>query len=117
MHFADNWEEDNLLWNETYEDNKEETPEETANHCRKFGMLKDGYNRQWQALMNFGKCMTADESRVAGWYHSPITMGPEPKPICTRCTLHTLYVTYGILATYKLFAQVYGGKMDSALDH
>ena len=61
--------------------------------------------------------MTADESRVAGWYHSPMTMGPEPKPIRTGCTLYTLCVTYGILATYKLFARAYGGKSDSALDH
>ena len=80
-------------------------------------MLEDGYNRQWQAMVHFGRSMTADESRIAGWYHSPMTMGPEPKPIRTGCTLHTLCVTYGILATYKLFARAYGGKTDSALDH
>ena len=30
---------------------KEEMAEETANHRHKFGMLKDGYNCQWQALL------------------------------------------------------------------
>ena len=61
--------------------------------------------------------MTADESRIAGWYHSPLKIGPEPKPIRTNATLHTLCVSDGPLASYKLFARAYGGKSDSSLDH
>ena len=59
--------------------------------------------------------MTADESRAAGWYHSACTVGPEPKPICTGCTLHTLCDTHGDLASYKLYARYYGGKPDTDL--
>ena len=60
--------------------------------------------------------MTADESRVAGWYHSPITCGPEPKPIRTGGTFHSLFVIKGRLVTYKLWVRVYGGKSDEDLD-
>jgi hypothetical protein len=42
-----------------------------------------------------GKWVTVDESRVAGWYHSCITIGPEPKPIRTGATIHSLCVTHG----------------------
>ena len=48
---------------------------------------------------------------MAGWYHSVMTIGPEPKPIQTGATLHTdVYITNGPLHAYKLFASVYGGK-------
>ena len=67
-------------------------------------------------MVNYGKWLTADESRVAGWYHSPITQGPEPKPIRTGATLHSLCVTKGRLATYKLFVRVFGGKHDADLN-
>ena len=117
MHFADDWEEDDDRWNEKYQHVKDEPSEDTAHHRRKFGMLEDAYNRRWQAIVHFGRCVTADESRVAGWYHSPMTVGPEPKPIRTGATLHTLCVTFGPLATYKLFARAYGGKSDGDLDH
>ena len=33
------------------------------------------------------------------------------------CTLHTLCITYGPLASYKVFARAYGGKSDCALSH
>jgi hypothetical protein len=46
-----------------------------------------------------------------------MTLGPEPKPIRTGATLHSLCVSYGDLATYKLFVRVYGGKSDGDLDH
>jgi hypothetical protein len=68
------------------------------------------YNKRWQGIVNFGKSITTDESRVAGWYHSVMTIGPEPKPIRTGATLHTVCVTHGLLSTYKLFARTYGGK-------
>jgi hypothetical protein len=41
-----------------------------------------------------------------------MTIGPEPKPIRTGATLHTVCITNGPLSTYKLFARVYGGKSD-----
>jgi hypothetical protein len=78
--------------------------------------LEDGYNKRWQAIVNFGKWITTDESRVAGWYHSVMTIGPEPKPIRTGATLHTVYVTDGSLSAYKLFARTYGGKGDEDIN-
>eukprot|EP00957_Ditylum_brightwellii_P044092 3345554-Ditylum_brightwellii.AAC.1 len=50
MHFADDWEEDDALWNEKYHHVKEEPSEDTAHYWRKFGMLEDTYNKQWQAI-------------------------------------------------------------------
>ena len=44
-----------------------------------------------------------------------MTVGPEPKPIRTGATLHSLCVTRGKIATYKLFVRAYGGKTDSDL--
>ena len=72
--------------------------------------------KRWQAIVNFGKWITTDESRVAGWYHSVMTCGPEPKPIRTGATLHTVCVTDGPLSTYKLFARTYGGKTDEDMN-
>ncbi|KAL3782167.1 hypothetical protein ACHAW5_001449, partial [Stephanodiscus triporus] len=60
-----------------------------------------------------GKALTHDESRIAGWYKNEITCGPEPKPIRTGATLHSLAVSFGILAGYKLHARRYI-TMDSA---
>jgi hypothetical protein len=82
-------------------------PPSTASQRLKHGRLEDGNNKRWQAIVNFGKWITTDESRVAGWYHSVMTIGPEPKPIRTGATLHTVCVTHGPLSTYKLFARVY----------
>ena len=67
-------------------------------------------------MVNFGKWLTADESRASGWYLSAMTMGPEPKPVRTGATLHSLCVTKGPLSTYKLFVRVYGGKTDEDLN-
>jgi hypothetical protein len=117
MHFADDWEEDDNRWDETYHNVKEEPLEDIAHHCRRFSVLEDGYNKRWQAIVNFGRCLTADESRIAGWYHSPMTIGPEPKPIRTGATLHSICVSYGDLASYKLFVRAYGSKSDGDLDH
>jgi hypothetical protein len=63
-----------------------------ASHRVKHWILEDGYNRRWQAIVNPGKWITTDESRVAGWYHSVMTIGPEPKQIRTGATLHILSV-------------------------
>ena len=60
--------------------------------------------------------ITADESRVAGWYHSVMTIGPELKPIRTGATLHTFCITKGPLHSYKLFARGYGGADDEDMN-
>ena len=57
-----------------------------------------------------GRGMTHDKSRVAGWYNSPITCGPEPKPIRTGATLLSLAIAFVPLAGYKMHAQTFGGK-------
>ena len=81
-------------------DEQHPTPE-MANHRQKFGEVKDAINRQWKECVMPGKALTHDESRIAGWYKSAMTIGPEPKPIRTGATLHTLAVTYGMLAGYE----------------
>jgi hypothetical protein len=48
--------------------------------------------KRWQAIVNPGRWITTDESRVAGWYHSVMTFGPDPKPIRTE-QLSTLLVS------------------------
>jgi hypothetical protein len=45
-----------------------------------------------------GMAMTHDESKIASWHHSIMTIGPELKPIRTGATLYSLAVTFGILA-------------------
>ncbi len=59
--------------------------------------------------------MTHDESRIAGWYKKEITCGPEPKPIRTGATLHSLAVSFGLLAGDKLHARTLGRKNDGDL--
>jgi hypothetical protein len=41
-----------------------------------------------------------------------MTIDPGPKPIRTGDTIHTVCITVGPLWTYKLFARMYGGKVD-----
>ena len=60
--------------------------------------------------------MTANERRCAGWYHSPITCGTEPKPIRTGYTFHSLCVTRGPLKTFKMWVRAYGGKTDEDMN-
>ena len=111
LHFVDDWElDEDMEWDDIYDHPKEEVKEGTASHRTKHGVFEDAYVKRWQQCVKFGKWMTADESRAAGWYHSVCTVGPEPKPIRTGCTLHTLCVTHGDLASYKLYARCYGGK-------
>ena len=43
-------------------------------------------------------------------------MGPEPKPIHTGATLHSLCITKGPFCSYKLHVRTYGGKSDKDLD-
>ena len=116
MHFADDWESDDERWHDIFPSEKVEAEEDTATHRCKFSVIEDAYNKRWQAIVKFGRWLTADESRVAGWYHSTMTVGPEPKPIRTGATLHSLCVTHGPLKTFKLFVRAYGGASDMDLD-
>jgi hypothetical protein len=47
--------------------------------------------------------------------HSPITQGPDPKPIHTGATIHSLANTHGNLASYKVHVRVFSGAMDKDL--
>eukprot|EP00956_Cyclotella_meneghiniana_P038739 scaffold159386_cov22-Cyclotella_meneghiniana.AAC.1 len=122
MHFSDDWEPnengDDEYWEDIFatsgDDRYEPTPN-VAKHRHKFEHIEDGFNRRWKEVVNFGRWITADESRVAGWYNSGITIGPEPKPIRTGATIHSICVTEGELATFKLQCRVYGGKSDEGL--
>ena len=60
--------------------------------------------------------MTSDESRCAGWYHSLMIFGPEPKPIQTGCTFHLLCVNRGPLKTFKMWVHAYSGKTNEDLN-
>ena len=59
MHSADDWEEEDKGWDDKYDNTRESIAQGTANHQRKFGMLEDGYNLRWQAMVNLGRRMTA----------------------------------------------------------
>jgi hypothetical protein len=116
MHFADDWDEDNgEVWDAYFVDKKVESPIDIAHHCRKFGIFEDSFNARSKAAVIFGRRLTMDESCTPGWYHGPITQGPEPKPVRTGGTMHTVCVTDGPLATYKLHARTFGGKTDENL--
>ena len=116
MHFADDWEEeDKEDWDDYFGDVKIELPTDVAHHRRKFAIVEDAFNARWKAAVIFGRWLMMDESRTPGWYNGPITQGPEPKPIRTGATMHTVCVTDGPLATYKLHAWKFGGKTDEDL--
>ena len=93
IHFTDDWgEEEGDESNNIYLD-ENHTSSELAWHHRKFGDVEDAFNNRWKECVTFGKWITFDESRVDGWYHSPITCGPEPNTICTVATIHSIYAT------------------------
>ena len=103
MNFAYDWDEDKgVEWGAVNPDPKIAPSPEAARHRTKFDHVKDGFNRRWKECVRFGEWITADKSRVAGWYHSALTIGPEPKPIRTGATIHSVCVTKGPLASYKV---------------
>ena len=115
FHFADDWDEpENENWEDIYLDDKHKSPA-AAKHRRKFAIIEDAHNAAWKLHIKFGKDLTYDESRCAGWYPGPIVIGPEPKPIRTGATIHSMCVTKGPLGTYMLHVRVYGGKNDTDL--
>ena len=116
MHFADDWmEEEGDLWTDMYDDKKADSPSNVAHHRCKFAIVEDAFNERWKAAVIFGRQITMDKSRTAGHYHSPITQGPDPKPICTGATYHTTCITDRSLAMYNLHARTFGGKMGDDL--
>ena len=85
MHFSDDWDDDD--WDETYSDEKYHPSPDVERHGCKFEHIEDGFNKRWKEVVKFGRWgITANESRVAGWYNSAITIGPEPEPIRTGAT-------------------------------
>ena len=111
LNIADNWDE----WEDS-DDARFPVAEDMAKHRRKHGSLKEAHWKRWMELVTPSRFLTMDESRIAGWYRSAMMIGPEPKPIRTGATLHTLCVTKGPLAGYKLFVQAYGGKSNEDLN-
>jgi hypothetical protein len=91
MHLSDDWDDDD--WDDTYSDEKYNPSPDVEHHHRQFKHIEDGFNKQWKEVVKFGRWITADEPRVAGWYSSAITIGPEPKPIRTGATIHSICVT------------------------
>ncbi|KAL3798584.1 hypothetical protein ACHAW5_000574 [Stephanodiscus triporus] len=113
MHFADDWEEeDKEVWDDYFGDVKVESPSDVAHHCRKFAIVEDAFDVRWKTAVIFRWRLTMDESCTPGWYHGPITQGPEPKPVRTSATMHTVCATDGPLVTYKLHACTFGGETD-----
>ena len=97
LHFVDDWEiEEDENWDDTFYyphyDNHEDddVTDDTAPHRVKFGIIETEYVKRWQQCVKFGWWITANESRLAGWYHSGMTIGPDDKPIRTGATLHSL---------------------------
>ena len=107
-------EEEGVEWDDIYLDENYTSPD-LEQHRRKFGDVKDAFNKKWKECVTFGKWLTFNEIRVAGWYHSPITCGPEPKSIRTVAMIHSLCVKKGPLASYKVHVRVYGVKSDEEL--
>jgi hypothetical protein len=70
-----------LLWEDIFQDQRFKQSPDVEKHHQKYVHIEDGYNSSWKEVVSFSQWLTADESRVAGWYQSGITIGPEPKPI------------------------------------
>ena len=89
IHFIDGWEADDERLATVYSGTKEEHGEDTARHRCKFTVLEATYNKRWQAIVKFGRWVTAYESRVAGWHHFAMPAVPSLSPL-RREQLYTL---------------------------
>ena len=89
--------------------------EEGPRHSRKFGELQRRYCERWQSMVLPGRDLCMDESRVPGWYHSAMTLGPDPKPVRTGSTAHTICVGQGPLMRFLMAWRTYGGRTDEGL--
>ena len=115
MHFADDGEEEGDAWDDYFTDVKVELLMDMVKHCCKFVIIEDAFNVRSKVSVICGCLLTMGESHTPGWYHGPLTQGPEPKPVCTGATMHTICMTDGPLATNKLHARTFGGKTDNNL--
>jgi hypothetical protein len=63
LHYSDDWDPkvDGVL-DDIYGDDKVVADEGTVPHRLKHGRLEDRYNKRWQAIVNFGRWITTDES-------------------------------------------------------
>ena len=79
MHFSDDCGEEDggPSWEDTYPDEKYGASANVKRHRRKYEHIEDGFNKRWKYCVKFGMWITANESRVAGWYKSDITIFPE----------------------------------------
>jgi hypothetical protein len=109
--FDNTWDGD-IEWSDgdVYTNKKQCSPDGTVQQRKKFSMLKDDLK-----CVMFGCWLTFDKSRVAGCYHSPIMHGPDPKPIHTGATIHSLAITHGNLVLYKVHVCVFGRTTDRNL--
>ncbi|OEU19896.1 hypothetical protein FRACYDRAFT_235960 [Fragilariopsis cylindrus CCMP1102] len=65
LHYSDDWDpECGGDWDAIYDDPKVVAPPGTADHRFKHGVLEDGYNKRWQAIVNFGKWITILQMKV-----------------------------------------------------
>jgi len=99
MHFAENWEEEEGVWDDYFTDVKVQLPSDVAHHCCKFAIIEDAFNSRWRAAMIFGRRLTMDKIGTPCWYYGPITQGPEPKPVHTGATMHIVCIMDSPLAT------------------
>jgi hypothetical protein len=61
LYYSDDWDcKDD--WDDIHDDPKVEADASMASHQLKHGILEDGYNMWWQAIVNPGKWITTDES-------------------------------------------------------
>ena len=74
IHFTDDWDDERGLWESFYMDKKEVLKDCTAQHRKKHAQLEGAYNKRWQEIVNFERWVTSDESRLAGWYPSVMTI-------------------------------------------
>jgi hypothetical protein len=102
IHVADNMvDEEDKIWEHSYADKKHESPR-CACHCQINVSFEDGFNKRWKACVQPGRQLRLDESHVAGWYHSRMTIGPKSKPVRTGETIHSLCVD-GFIKPYRYF--------------
>ncbi len=110
LHFSDNFDKDKEGSNIFFDDKHEMS--KTTQHQQKFGKVEYAINWQWKEYVAVGLALTHDESPISRWYKNKITCGPEPKPIWTGMMPHSLAISFGILAGYKLHARMFGRKED-----
>ena len=70
------WDDERRDWDSFYIDKKEDPKTGTAQHRKKHAQLEDAYNARWQVIVDFGHWVTADKSRLAGWYHLVMSTRP-----------------------------------------